>query len=252
MALDHALPPTGGWGFGVDRMTMYVPLAAPRKRCVCFARSRRFIHPALRLRMHLPPHFTASLHRVTSPRHGLRIVGTHARTQLRYLTNTNSIKEVLLFPAMRRQETTEGGDGANTHASFQLGSLDLTTSAGLAAIEKRLQYQPYILGHHPTTADAYIYDIIRAAAARCVKREVGGGGGGGKERGERADMQVQVRVCRCRRAAVWLGSPFCYGRRLCGFTFKFESTLRAHARVAVAARVRAQRVHSSVVQVRVL
>lgn len=104
-ALDHALPPTGGWGFGIDRMTMY-------------------------------------------------------------LTNSNNIKEVLLFPAMKPEEVQLGSH--NTHSSFNSGSLDLSSVAGLAAIEERLQYQQFILGNTPTSADAHVYDIVKAAAAEYV------------------------------------------------------------------------------------
>lgn len=102
-ALDHGLPPTGGWGFGIDRMTMY-------------------------------------------------------------LTNSNNIKEVLLFPAMKPEATGTSAAG-RTHSSFGSGSLDLASEEGLAAIEERLQYQPYILGHHLTSADDAVQKIVAEAVA---------------------------------------------------------------------------------------
>lgn len=96
---------------------------------------------------------------------------------VRYLTNTNNIKEVLLFPAMRPEDVQEGSP--NTHASFNSGSLDLTTAAGLEAIEARLHVQPYILGNHPTAADDHIYKIVTNAVnvantANASERLVGG------------------------------------------------------------------------------
>ena len=82
-----------------------------------------------------------------------------------YLTNNNNIKEVLLFPAMKPEVAADGASG-NTHSSFKSGSLNLTSSEGLAAIEERLQYQPYILGHHATSADKQVYEIVAKAVAR--------------------------------------------------------------------------------------
>lgn len=55
-ALEYGLPPTGGWGFGIDRFTML-------------------------------------------------------------LTDTNNIKEVLLFPAMKPEETAPAAAGAKQQAA---------------------------------------------------------------------------------------------------------------------------------------
>lgn len=36
MALEHALPPTGGWGLGVDRLTMFLTNKANIKEVLLF------------------------------------------------------------------------------------------------------------------------------------------------------------------------------------------------------------------------
>ncbi len=36
MALEHALPPTAGWGMGVDRMTMFLTNKANIKEVLLF------------------------------------------------------------------------------------------------------------------------------------------------------------------------------------------------------------------------
>ena len=36
MALEHALPPTGGWGMGVDRLTMFLTNKANIKEVLLF------------------------------------------------------------------------------------------------------------------------------------------------------------------------------------------------------------------------
>jgi lysyl-tRNA synthetase class 2 len=96
VALEYGLPPTAGWGMGIDRMTMF-------------------------------------------------------------LSDNNNIKEVLLYPAMKPSDNTDG-------------TIDLATAAGVSVLDARLfeAGTTFVSGNLPTAADARFFDELQAAPKEAI------------------------------------------------------------------------------------
>lgn len=121
VALEHALPPTGGWGCGIDRLTMF-------------------------------------------------------------LSNKNTIKEVLLFPAMKPEKPLniklaegnmkKGGDSGSGFVpicmgvlevpsdSPVLGGVNLSSESGLESLASALKENSFLAGNLPGKGDAIVYGLL--------------------------------------------------------------------------------------------
>ena len=133
-SLEYGLPPTAGWGMGIDRLTMF-------------------------------------------------------------LTNKDSIREVLLFPAMKPKDidgakaaaaakakkaaaAAAGGGGGGATEVFEcppgasaalLPGVALSTPDGLAAVNAFLKGKPFLAGDAPTTADAQLFDALSGFPPKTIK-----------------------------------------------------------------------------------
>ena len=121
VALEHALPPTGGWGCGIDRLTMF-------------------------------------------------------------LSNKYTIKEVLLFPAMKPEQPLnvklaegnmkKGGDKEGGFVPMCMGALEvpsdspilaevnLATESGLESLSSALEGKSFLGGNLPGKGDSIIYGLL--------------------------------------------------------------------------------------------
>mmetsp|Transcript_2418 Transcript_2418/g.6489 ORF Transcript_2418/g.6489 Transcript_2418/m.6489 type:complete len:680 (-) Transcript_2418:205-2244(-) len=120
-ALEHGLPPTGGFGLGIDRLTMF-------------------------------------------------------------LSNTNNIKEVLLFPAMKPSDEQMALIAANAPKSdsdFSLMALmsslslgaDMTGEEALDKLEETLHGKSFVRGTAPSKEDAELLEkVLQADEARVASR----------------------------------------------------------------------------------
>lgn len=102
--MEYGLPPTGGWGCGIDRLTMF-------------------------------------------------------------LSNKFNIKEVLLFPAMKPDEQSNGESTSTTSALFST-----TGSVLLDALETRLDVNTFINGAKPTKEDAVVFDKVNVIGKDVLQR----------------------------------------------------------------------------------
>ena len=109
-AMEHGLPPTAGWGLGVDRLTMF-------------------------------------------------------------LTDNNTIKEVLLFPAMKPEENANekpkqaNASSAPASAPAPAPAANAAAIAALKGIEGKLGGNPYLAGATPGKADAAAFDNLSSIVA---------------------------------------------------------------------------------------
>eukprot|EP00753_Platysulcus_tardus_P018541 PLAT6907.1.p2 GENE.PLAT6907.1~~PLAT6907.1.p2 ORF type:complete len:630 (+),score=336.91 PLAT6907.1:98-1987(+) len=80
-----------------------------------------------------------------------------------FLTNTQNIKEVLLFPAMKPDESASsvGGRTVVAAGAVRYAGINFASPAGLAKLEAALEGQAWLAGAVPTGDDAAVYAALQ-------------------------------------------------------------------------------------------
>ena len=129
VSLEYGLPPTAGWGMGIDRLTMFLTNKWNIKEVLLFPAMKPTDEQAARLKL------------------------IHA-------------KDHQALPSIAPPATAAPVFAA---ASKQLSEVNLASPEGLAVLSGRLEKSAFLCGARPSAEDRLVYEALSGVAAATVR-----------------------------------------------------------------------------------
>lgn len=128
--MEYGLPPTGGWGLGVDRLCMFLTNKWNIKEVLLF--------PAMK----------------PTDEQGERIRALHKKNEISFHTGDSAVAKTVTVTS------TPSVDIKAVNAALEAANISAPTSNILEAVEAALSTRQFLNGSTPSRADALLYSAL--------------------------------------------------------------------------------------------